>query len=410
MMNALHLPAQAAVGVIQSDASVVGSGLDTALESILDFLTSPFFVGLLTVLGVLLVLWICLKIYGSMRAARLGRVIYERHFSETGVYEGEELELVETIRNPGFFPLLGVDVESYIFNELELEDYRPDGKSTMQYCISRFNLWPYMQIKRHHRLTATARGHYRLQVATVYTPRDPLPMDAPTELYVYPKAISLNLPVIAVGRVQGDFTSHRPLFADPFSLSGIRDYRFGDTLSQINFKASARIPMSGTSMSPLKVNARDYCASRRLMVYMDLHLPMGSKVDGKTYARRAEWGLSVSAALVRDAIYAGFAVGFAANCKSVDGELSLRFPCDSSESQLVAILREMARMNPTEGASFASILEGDIRAGMRDTEIMILTFALQDEVVGRISTLEALGNSVQVVLFDEFDEEVDHHG
>ena len=41
MMNALHLPAQAAVGVIQSDASVVGSGLDTALESILDFFNLP---------------------------------------------------------------------------------------------------------------------------------------------------------------------------------------------------------------------------------------------------------------------------------------------------------------------------------------------------------------------------------
>ena len=389
--------------------SVNGSGLDIALEKILDFLTSPFFAGLLTVLGVILVLWILLRIYGSMRAARLGRIVYERHFSELGIYEGDEVELIETIRNPGFFPLLGVDVESYVYNELELEEYRPGDRpgerSTMQYCISRFNLWPYMQIKRHHRLTARARGHYRLQVATVYAPGSPIPLEAPAELYVYPKAITLDLPTLAVGRMQGDFVSLRPLFSDPFSLSGIRDYRFGDTLSQINFKASARVPMSGTSQSPLKVNARDYCASRRLMVYMDLHLPMGSKVDGKTYARRAEWGLSVAAALVRDAIYEGFAVGFATNCKSMDGELSMRFPCDSSEAQLLSILREMARMNPAAGASFASILEGDIRAGLRDTEVIILAFSAEDGVTDRVGTLEALGNSVQVILFDEEDED-----
>ncbi len=100
----------------------------------------------------------------------------------------------------------------------------------------------------------------------------------------------LNLPVLAVGRMQGEYVSNRPLFTDPFSLAGIRDYRFGDPVSQINFKASARVPMTGFSASPFKVNARDYCASRRLMVYMDFHLPMGSKIDGAEYSRRAEQG------------------------------------------------------------------------------------------------------------------------
>ncbi len=390
-----------------SGGSVVGSGLETILVGILDFVTSPFFYGLVVLAVVLFVLWILLKIYGAMRAARLGRVVYERHFSEEGVYEGEEVELVETIRNTGFFPLLGVDVESYIFNELELEEYEPDGGSTMQYCISRFHLWPYMQIKRHHRITAAKRGHYRLQVATIYAKKGPISMEAPTELYVYPKAIPLNLPAIAVGRMQGDFVSQRPLFVDPFSLAGIRDYRFGDSVSQINFKASARVPMTGFSASPLKVNARDYCASRRLMVYMDFHLPMGSKIDGREYDRRAERGLSFCAALIRDAIYGGFSVGFAANCKNVNGELSMRFPCESSEAQLVAIMKEMARMNPTDGASFISLLESDIREGLRDTEVIIIAFDLGEEAMDRINTLEQFGNSVQSIILEE---EGDTHG
>ncbi len=393
------------MSLFMGGGSVNGTGVAEMLEKVLQFFTSPFFIGLCIAVGVLIAVSIAVMIYGSMRDARLERILYERHFSEVGVYEGEEVELVEIIRNPGFFPLLGVDVESYIFNELELEEYIPDGTGSMQYCISRFNLWPYMQIKRHHRITASRRGHYRLEIATVYSKKAPLPMDAPAEVYVYPKAISLGLPEIAVGRVQGDFMSMRQLFTDPFSLSGIRDYRFGDSISQINFKASARVPMTGFSASPLKVNARDFCASRRLMIYMDFHLPMGTRIDGREYERRAERGLSFAAALVRDAIYGGFSVGFAANCKAVDGELSSRFSCAGSEAHMMEIMRELARMNPAEGASFASILDADIRAGMRDTEIVIISFGAETEVSDRLLALEQLGNSVQSIILEGEDED-----
>ncbi len=381
--------------------SAVGTKTEGVINGLGKFFSSSGFKAIAIILGVLLVLYILVKVYGAMRNAHLDQIEYERTFSEVGVYEGDEVEVIEIIRNRGFFPLLMVDVESYFFNELELEEYQHTPGSTMQYVISRFNLGPYTQIKRHHRLTATQRGHYKLQIATIYTKKDPIAIEAPAELYVYPKAIPLNLQNMAVGRLQGDFISNRPLFTDPFSLSGIRDYRFGDPISQINFKASARVPVTGYSASPLKVNARDYCASRRLMIYMDFHLLMGSKIDGEEYNRRAERGLSFCAALVRDAVYEGFSVGFAANCKTVDGEMSTRFDCQSTEAHLIEILKEMAKMNPTDGASFASLLEHDIRDGIRDTEIIIISFDTHEDVLDRIDTLERLGNSVQTIILEE---------
>lgn len=381
----------------------------TTTELVLDRLErvvqSGWFKTAVILLALLLLCWILLRIYGAMRSRRLERIVYERHFTEEGVYEGDTVELVETVRNTGFFPLLGVDIESYFYNELDLEEYQPDPSSTMQYVISHFHLWPYMQIRRHHRLTATARGHYCLHVATVYDRKHPIPLEAPAELYVYPKAIPLHLPVWAVGRMQGEYVSQRPLFTDPFSLAGIRDYRFGDAISQINFKASARVPMTGASTSPFKVNARDFCASRRLMIYMDFHLPMGSKIDGQDYARRAERGLSFCAALIRDAIFGGFCVGFAANCKLSDGEMSSRFPCEGHASHLTDIMREMACMNPTDGASFTSLLDRDITDCMTDTEVIVVAFDLQEEVLDRIHLLEHLGNSIQQILLEEVEQD-----
>ena len=134
----------------------------TFTDTLARIVGSRWFTLFLVLLGLFLLFLILLRVYGSMRSRRLSRIVYERCFSEEGVYEGDEVELIETVRNTGFFPLLGVDIESYFYNELDLEEYEPDPGSTMQYVISRFNLWPYMQIRRHHKLIARRRGDYRL--------------------------------------------------------------------------------------------------------------------------------------------------------------------------------------------------------------------------------------------------------
>jgi uncharacterized protein (DUF58 family) len=162
--------------------------------------------------------------------------------------------------------------------------------------------------------------------------------------------------------------------------------------------------MMGSSASPLKVNHRDFCASRRLMIYMDFHLPVGTIMTSDDYERRAERGLSFSSALMRDAIFTGYAVGFAANCKLPDGSLSLRFPPDSNEAHLMEMMRAMAAMIPYDGASFASLLEYDLVEGMSDTEVVIFCYVQGEEMLTRIAELERLGNSVKIVPLEAIDE------
>lgn len=368
---------------------------------------SPVFHAVLAALGIALVVFFLCRLYLRLRTAHLGNIEYERTFSESGVYEGEEVELIETIRNRGLFPLLFVDVESYLPPSLRVRDRATGKDDSMPVLISRFHLMPYTQIRRRHRLRCTARGYYELQTASIYDRGGAAPMESRAELYVYPKVIPMELYRLAVGRMQGEYTALRPLYSDPFSLSGIRDYRFGDTVSHINFKASARVPLSGSSASPLKVNQRDFCASRRLMLYMDFYLPAGSLIDGEDYGKRAERGLSYCSALMRDAIFSGYAVGFAANCKMHGGAMSIRFSPDHSEAHLLDMMRAMAALVPRDGASFASLLEYDIVGGMRDTEIVVFCYAQSDDMLSRLSELSRLGNSVKVVLLEEVDEQTE---
>ena len=372
------------------------------LDTIARIVASPVFKVTMAVLGLALAVFLLIRLYLRLRTAHMGNIEYERYFAVDGVYEGDEVELIEIIRNRGFFPLLFVDVESYLPADIRVMDY--ETGDAMPYLLSRFHLMPYTQVRRRHKLRCVKRGYYAIQTASIYDRGGAIPLTSPADLYVYPKVIPMDLYRLAVGRMQGEYTSMRPLYSDPFSLSGIRDYRFGDTVSQINFKASARVPMMGSSASPLKVNHRDFCASRRLMIYMDFHLPVGTIMTSDDYERRAERGLSFSSALMRDAIFTGYAVGFAANCKLPDGSLSLRFPPDSNEAHLMEMMRAMAAMIPYDGASFASLLEYDLVEGMADTEVVIFCYVQGEEMLTRIAELERLGNSVKIVPLEAINE------
>ena len=50
---------------------------------------------------------------------------------------------------------------------------------------------------------------------------------------------------------------------DPFMLAGVREYQYGDSMRDVNWKATAKT-------GNLQVNQRDFTADRRLMVYLNV--------------------------------------------------------------------------------------------------------------------------------------------
>lgn len=378
-----------------------------AIDGIGRFILSPVFPFFFWAAVAIAMFLLLRAIYMRLRDKNLSNIFYTREFSVAGAYAGDEVELIETICNRGFFPLFRVDVEAYFYNELRLPDWEPPKKDGMQYFVSRFNLWPYMRIRRRHRVVCMKRGYYGLQTAvTVRHDGGEIVFDCPAGLHVYPKPVSLDAVVEASGRMQGDERAVRQLFPDPFTLSGVRDYRFGDTVSQINFKVSARTWMaSGASASPLKVNDREFCADRRLAVFMDFHLERDCGIDGKTYGRRIEAGLAYAAAVIREAVYGGFRVSFTTNCRQTDGKMCLRFPLEGGEKHMLGIFNAMAELMPQDGASFPSLLEELAETGDGDLEVIILLLCATPETDAGINLLRRSGNNVRVIFIGEEDEE-----
>ena len=80
---------------------------------------SPWFWILLLAAAVCGVL---IAFYRQAKLRALDKIIYTREFSTDGIFVGETLELIETIRNPSWFPLFRVRVEFFMPGGLTVDE------------------------------------------------------------------------------------------------------------------------------------------------------------------------------------------------------------------------------------------------------------------------------------------------
>ena len=344
---------------------------------------------------VLLIVLIVALICFALRDRLIAGVTYSREFSEEGVYEGEYVIMTETVTNPSFLPVFFLDVESYFYNGIRLESVPFQPRQAMQYFQSRFHLWPFMQIRRRHKVLCAQRGFYQLETVDVFYSKRVRYISAPAEIYVYPKVVPIGEMPNPISASQGDSITARRLIFDPFSVNGIRKYQFGDPFSTINFKATARSGAMG--IDAIRVNSRDYCSSRTVMVYLNYQVSVEKPIPTHIYEPMMERGLSHAAALMREAFYGGYRAGFSSNATLVSGENRIYFPIEGGEAHLTEILKDMAKVRISTGISFTAMLSEQLRDGMTETEIFLLTPELTDEAAAILDRYRVQGNTVHVI-------------
>lgn len=359
------------------------------------------FIQKLIVIGVIAGLVAALIIvYIILTKKYIDRITYKREFSEKGSYEGDELQLIETITNRSFLPFFFIDIEYYIFNELQYDDYEQERDRNMQYASSRFYFVPpYMQIRRRHTIKLKKRGFYQLDTVSFWYARKQKRISAPAEVYVYPRLTGIDDLPIPSSSMQGDAFSKQWLIRDPFSVSGIREYRFGDPFNSINFKATAKSGRLG--FEGIRVNNRDFCSNRNFMVYLNFQQPPEMAMHDKVYERFMERGLSYAAALLREAFTFGYRAGFAANCTLVSGEKYIRFPMTQGVLNYEEILKYMSLVSMSEGISFAALLQNDILGGLFDSEVFLLTNYMNEALDGVVDNFHRFGNNVSVIMLGD---------
>ena len=324
---------------------------------------------------------------------------YTRSFSTPAVFEGEEAEMVERILNNKLLPIPWLRVESKMNPNLKFHRQSDLAIKYEEFHKSVFSLMPYTAITRHHRILCKKRGCYRLSSAAMTCGdafgvqelyRD-FQVDA--QLLVYPRLLPLSEIPFPSHSWMGEVAVRRWILEDPFLVSGVRDYQYGDPLNRINWKASART-------ETFKVYNRDHTADPHIMVLLNIDLSE-DMWDAVTDPDRMERGISYSATIAEDAIENGIPVGFGSNaCEMDERKQPIRIGPQPGREQLNHILEVLAKLILVRSCTFYTFLEEELDRESIPADILLITPFVSKRMENQIARLRDQGNSVDLIFLE----------
>ena len=356
----------------------------------------------MNIVWILVALGIAILVQGFLVSIfGLKKIGYERRFSRSSAFEGEKVQLVEIIRNRKILPVPWVRVESRISPNLRFGHGGVSEEreiSADQYHKSVFYLGPFSQITRRHDVTCLRRGSYGVGTLALTCGdllaawSDTKQMSLDCSIDVYPRLLSEDELDTPSTRWQGELAVKRWIMPDPFLVSGIREYRAGDPLRDVHWRASART-------GALQVKTRDYTADPRMLVILNVQATEEQWGDLMDYEQEdVEYGIRVAATLCQRALNAGVEAGFASNACLLGQRgtgKTIYIPAQRSNDQMELILTAMARLDIHREMTLYTLL--DDMMFLQGADILILTLYMSDLIAARVDMLRAAGNSVTVM-------------
>lgn len=336
------------------------------------------------------------------RKLALRRLRYTRHFQQRVCFRGDVIELVEELRNEKWLPVPWLRAESLLPSPLRFrqsDNFAVSSGQHYQNHRSFFSLAPYTKITRTHRITPVRRGWYKLNTVTL-TGGDLLgqtlssaqiPLNS--EIVVYPRPAELPMDDVPYQSWQGEMSVRRFIVPDPFVIAGTREFHSGDTLKQVNWKATARTGV-------LQANQYDYTADRSLMIYLNVEDGAGmwrAVTNEPLIEAGIEWAAGAAASVAAQ----GLQVGFAANMP-LEGSLEEAYAEPAGGQEHLHMLYEMmARLKLERTYNFGALLEAAALSGYTGRDVLMITSYWSEELERHAERLRGNGNSVTVWIMQE---------
>ncbi|MDO5349544.1 MAG: DUF58 domain-containing protein [Lachnospiraceae bacterium] len=260
-------------------------------------------------------------------------------FAQPALREGEQGELKEVVENRKRMPLPVLHVNLQLNRSLVFASQENTALSDQTYRRDVFSVLPYQRITRTLPFTAAKRGYYPCRevelVGRTLFFQGPFVKKIPQQafLYVYPKAISMELVRAACQEMLGEYLWKKRLFEDPFSFQGIRDYEPHDSFRQVNWKAYGRT-------GQLKVNVFEHTAMAKAEILLNLK---GDSIW--TEEILLEGVIRMGAALAEQWIAMGVPVGLQTNGRDLVSGALVTVRSGAGSAHARTILQALSRID-----------------------------------------------------------------
>ena len=338
----------------------------------------------------------------------------------------EKVAVLLKLRNTGWLTISWLIWEDSLPKEA-LRQRPPRIKvEKRRYGITR--LRPGDEVVLPYQVTFLMRGYYQIGPVMLETGdlfglhRKYRVLTEPSYILIYPKVLPITGYDVASRRPIGEVRMTHRLFEDPTRISGVRPYERGDPMGRIHWKATAR-----TGQLHSKTYESSSIAGATIL--LDFHKDRYSSL-GEPY--RSELAITSAASIANVVYQMGQQIGFVTNGRDAadrireEGfrhEFATRKTAQKSASmsedsdrlqpvtvqtrrgadQLMRILETLARVELTDGLTFAQLVsEADSRLP-RDATIVALLPDVPPETAIALGNLRRRGFAVTavVVMYDD---------
>jgi uncharacterized protein (DUF58 family) len=264
--------------------------------------------------------------------------------------------------------------------------------------IIRTAIGPFQRLTRTYQLTAHRRGVYSLGPARVEA-GDPFGIfrrDAElakrTEIIVYPRIYDPAAIGIPFRETMGQASAPRALLEDPILLAGSREYRPGDPLHRMHWKATART-------GELQVRTADPSTTAQILVVLNLntfqHVWQGVDLD------RMEATIEVAASVALWLLDRDFPVGVRSNGIVPGLENTPRLAPSANPRQPALLLEHLARLAFSGRFTAEAVLEEEAHRLPIGATILFVTPIITPSLIAALSS-PRLSGRVSVVYCGRF--------
>jgi uncharacterized protein (DUF58 family) len=280
-------------------------------------------------------------------------VTYHRTLTQPRAVFGEEVGLDIEMVNDKLLPLTWLHVAEEVPPALAIRGgtVLPGRSGLYSELHQLLPMLPYQRVRRRFTIICNSRGEHSFGPTLLrsgnpvgYREKFARVRDS-SHLLVYPKVFRLSYPTIASRMPLGDHRGPPDLLGDPSRPAGVREYRAGDPLRHVDWRATAR-------STSLLVRVLEPTSALRVAVFADLQFSP-SRRDGSN-DEVSEFTIALTASVVADLLDRGVATGLYSS-GTVRGRPIARNPT-SSPTALPAMLELLARCSTWTRTSIAGVL------------------------------------------------------
>lgn len=211
--------------------------------------------------------------------------------------------------------------------------------------------------------------------------------------YVFPQKYNHVKFNVLMKHIMGDIETRLHIAEDPYTFRGIREYSSQDTMSRINWKASAK---TGNLMVNM-YNQTSYC---KVIIMLNLDTNIMLKAD---YIK--ELSIELASSVAKKLIDKAMPVMLITNGTDISGQELDVYSAGASESHLITIDKQLACISGNLNVErFVELVDAELKKNEDNTAYIIISSYHKNNLMERLDKMKTRGMNVNMIVpyYDSF--------